>query len=105
MSFQKATSKIEAKIAEIAGERNMSPDLTKEIINGVLKILENAIIKFEGEVAELEGYVHCLEVNFDNLEKLNEAQRSKYGKLLRENVRLRNRIDALEAKKPESNQS
>ncbi len=83
----------------------MLPDITKEIINGVQKILENAITQFEGEMTELEGYVHCLEVNFDNLEKINEAQRLRYGKLLRENARLKNQIDALENKKPESNQS
>lgn len=105
MSFQKISSEAKAKIAEIAEERNMSPDLTKEIISGVLKILENAIVKFEGEVSELEGYIHCLEINFDNLEKTNAAQRLKYRKLLKENSKLKNRITAFEAKKPELNLS
>jgi len=102
LSFQKISSKVEARIDEIAKKRNMSQDLTNEIIIGVLEILEQERNWIEGEKAELEGYIQCLEVNFDWLDKINEAQGLKYRRLLEEKIKLQSRIDALEGKKPES---
>lgn len=105
MSFQKISSKVEAKIAEIAKERNISQGLTEEITVGVLEILEQERKQIEGEKTELEGYVDCLEVYFDYREKINDAQRLRYRKLLMEKNELQARINILEGKKSKSNLS
>ena len=98
LTFQKISSKVEAKIAEIATERNISQNLTKEITAKVLEIIQHQQKEFEGETIELEGYVHCLEANFNRLERIMNAQVEKYGKLLKERIELQRRIDALEGK-------
>lgn len=105
MSFQKISSKVEAKIAEIAKERNISQSLTEEITVGVLEILEQERKQIEGEKTDLEGYVDCLEVYFDYREKINDAQRLRYRKLLMEKNELQARISILEGKKSKSNLS
>ena len=84
MSFKKISSKIEAKIAEIAAENNISRNLTKEITAKVLEIVKNEQKEFEGEITELEGYIRCLEANFERLERMMNVQVERYGKLLEE---------------------
>ena len=98
MSFKKISSKIEAKIAEIAAENNISRNLTKEITAKVLEIVENEQKEFEGEITELEGYIRCLEANFERLERMMNVQVERYGKLLEERIELQSRIDAFEGK-------
>lgn len=102
MSFQKVSSKVEAKIAEIAKQRNIPKDYTKEITSRVLEILEQERKQINEEREEIEGYIHCLEVNFDNLEKMIETQNTRYNELLGEKIKLENRICTLEGKKPKS---
>jgi hypothetical protein len=98
ISFQKISSKIEAKIAEIAAERNISRNLTKEITVKVLEIVEHEQKEFEEETTELEGYIRCLEANFERLERMTNAQVEKYEKLLVERIELQSRIEAFEGK-------
>ena len=98
MSFPKISSKVEAKIAEIAKERNISQDLVKEITSGVLEILEQEGNRVEEEKTDLEGYINCLEVYFDYHEKINDAQRLRYQKLLKQKKELQARINILERK-------
>ena len=98
MSFQKISSKIEAKIAEIAAERNISQNLTNEITTKVLEIVEHEQREFEGETTELESYIRCLEANFERLEGIMNAQVERCGRLLKERIELQSRIDALEGK-------
>ena len=98
MRFQKISLIVKAKIGEIAKERNISEDLTKEITNGVMEILEKEGTHIEAEKTELEGYVRCLEVNFETLTKTIENQMLKCKKLLKENIKLRKHIETLEGK-------
>jgi hypothetical protein len=103
LSFQKISLKVEAKIAEIAKDRHISQDLTKEITSRVLEILEQERNQIEEEKTELKDYIDCLEVLIDYREKINDAQRLRYQNLLKEKMKLQARIDALEGKKPKSN--
>jgi hypothetical protein len=105
LSFQKISSKVEAKIAEIAKNRHISQDLTKEITSRVLELLEQERNQIEKEKTELKDYIDCLEVNFDYLDKINQAHQLRYQKLLKEKMKLQARIDALEGKKRKSNLS
>lgn len=99
------SSKVEAKIAEIAKERNIPQEYAREISDGVLEIVEEERKRFEGETAELEGYIRCLEINFERIEKMHDAQRLRYDRLLKEKLELQNRVEALEGKKSELNLS
>ena len=103
MSFQKISSKVEAKIAKIAKDRHISQELTNEITSRVLEILEQERNQIEEEKTELKDYIDCLEVNLNYREKISDAQQLRYRKLLKEKMKLQARIDALEGKKPESN--
>jgi chromosome segregation ATPase len=71
----------------------------------VLEILEQEINQIEEEKTELKEYIDCLEVNLNYLEKINEAQKLRYQKLLKEKMKLQARIAAFEGKKPKSNLS
>ena len=102
LSFQKISSKVEAKIAEIAKERNMSQDLTKEITSRVLEILEREGNQIEEKKTKLEEYIDCLEIYFDYCEKINDARRSRCLKLLKEKNELQTRISILEEQKSKS---
>jgi chromosome segregation ATPase len=102
LSFQKVSSKVEAKIAEIAKQRNIPKDYTKEITSRVIEILEQERKQIDEEREEIEGYIHCLEVNFDNLEKMIETQNTRYNELLGEKIKLENKICTLEGKKSKS---
>lgn len=103
MGFQKVSSKVKARMAEMAKEKNMPQNLAEEITSVILEIIEQEEKQIEEEKTELGGYINCLEIYFDYREKINDAQRLRYLKLLKEKNELQARINTLEEEKVKSN--
>ena len=98
--FERLSSTLKAKIAEISARRDVSPNVVKAINEEVARIVESEKASYVAEVSELRKSIGLLEAERGRLQAESETLRSSLNRLLEENAKLKERVAVLEEKRP-----
>ena len=98
--FERLSSTLKAKIAEISARRDVSPNVVKAINEEVARIVESEKASYVAEVSELRKSIGLLEAERGGLQAESETLRLSLNRLLEENAKLKERVAVLEEKRP-----
>ena len=98
--FERLSSTLKAKIAEISARRDVSPNVVKAINEEVARIVESEKASYVAEVSELRKSIGLLEAERGRLQAESETLRLSLNRLLEENAKLKERVAVLEEKRP-----
>jgi len=98
--FERLSSTLKAKIAEISARRDVPQNVVKAINEEVARIVESEKASYVAEVSELRKSIGLLEAERGRLQAESETLRSSLNRVLEENAKLKERVAVLEEKRP-----